>query len=328
MPSLPRLSIGLPVYNGERYLAETLECFLAQTFKDFELIISDNASTDLTPEICRSFSRRDPRIRYHRSEKNRGAVHNYNKVFALAQSPLFKWTADDDVYHPEYLQECVRILDEDREVVLAHSRVKFVDDGGREFEFDSGTGSYIDPRTGERRKPDGATVGDSDFSLVRFWQVLSGARWGTHMFGVMRREVLQKTKLLPDFAGSDRAMLAELALLGRFRCSTEILYAKRFHGRGSFSLNQGELRGWLNTDGKRYSRRVRQLRAYFGATTGKPMGLLEKAGCMALVAVHTTRTAVQAIGGKDARHAAHAFAWRLEHQVPAQKGPAGTRGRG
>jgi glycosyltransferase involved in cell wall biosynthesis len=328
MRSSPRLSIGLPVYNGERYLAETLECFLAQTFADFEIIIGDNASTDLTAEICRSFARRDARIRYHRNETNLGAIPNYNKVFALARSPFFKWTADDDMYHPRYLEACFRILDDDRHVVLAHSRTKFVDDNGQEFDVDHSEGCYIDPRTGHRRKPDSPMVADSPLALVRFWQVLSGALWGTHMFGVMRRDVLQKTQLLPDFAGSDRAMLAELALLGRFRCSGKVLYAKRFHGKASFSLNQGELRGWLNTDGRSYSRRGRQLAAYFGTPRGKPIGPLQKGGCIALVAIHSARTAMQAIGGKDGHHAANVAAWRAEGGRKSPKGPARRHGAG
>jgi glycosyltransferase involved in cell wall biosynthesis len=308
----PRLSIGLPVYNGERYLAETLDCFLSQSFDDFEIIIGDNASTDLTAEICRSFARRDARVRYHRNEVNLGAIRNYNKVFALARSPLFKWAADDDIYHWQYLEKCVRTLDDDRAVVLAHSKTKFVDDEGKEFAIDDRTGCYVDPRTGDRCRPDCPTVGDNPSALARFQQVLSGALWGTHMFGVIRREVLQRTHLLPDFAGSDRAMLAELALLGRFRCCDEALYAKRFHGKGSFSLNQREVRAWLNTDGRKYSRRVRQLKAYFGTPKGKPIGLLAKTGCVAIVAAHSAKTAMEAIAGKDARQAAYGLAWRTE----------------
>ena len=84
----PRLSIGLPVYNGERYLAEAFDCFLAQTFQDFEIIVCDNASTDRTAEICRSFAQRDPRIRYYRNEKNLGAIPNFNRVFELSRSRL------------------------------------------------------------------------------------------------------------------------------------------------------------------------------------------------------------------------------------------------
>ena len=143
-----RLSIGMPVYNGERYLAEAFDCFLAQTFQDFEIVVCDNASTDHTAEICRSYAERDPRIRYYRNEKNLGAIPNFNRVFELSQSPLFKWAAHDDLYHPRYLETCIRILDENPDVILAHSKTAFVDDRGESFPVDPATGHYVDPRTG------------------------------------------------------------------------------------------------------------------------------------------------------------------------------------
>ena len=138
----PRLSIGLPVYNGERYLAEAFDCFLAQSFQDFEIIICDNASTDRTAEICRSYAQRDPRLRYYRNEKNLGAIPNFNRVFELSRSRFFKWAAHDDLYHPRYIETCIRILDENPDVILAHSKTAFVDDRGAPFP--------VDPATGER----------------------------------------------------------------------------------------------------------------------------------------------------------------------------------
>ncbi|XIA67969.1 glycosyltransferase family 2 protein [Bradyrhizobium sp. TZ2] len=311
----PRLSIGMPIYNAERYLAEIFDCFLTQTFQDFEIIVSDNASTDRTAEICRSFAKRDPRIRYHRNGKNLGAIPNFNRAFELSRSPLFKWAAHDDLYHPRYLQSCVRILDDDPDVILAHSKTAFVDDRGEPFPIDPATGCYIDPRTGVAQTADSPMVADSPVAILRFWQVLSGACWGTHMFGVMRREVLQKTRLVPAFSGGDRAMLAELALLGRFRCSHEVLFSKRFHESASCHLSEKELVGWMSTDGKAYSRRARQLKAYFSTPQGKPVGILTKVGCVGLVAAHSVKIAAQAAAGKDARRAAHGLAWRTRNSA-------------
>lgn len=306
----PRLSVGLPVYNGERYLAETFNSFLAQTFEDFEFIVGDNASTDRTEEICRSYAERDPRIRYFRNEKNLGAIPNFNKVFEHSTAPLFKWIAHDDIYDRHYCETCIHILDDDPEVILAHSKTAFVDDRGVTFPVDPGTGNYIDPKSGAAQRADGPMIADNAVPLVRFWQVLSRARWGTHMFGIMRREILQKTNLLPNFAGSDRAMLAELALLGRFRCANEVLFSKRFHEEVSWALNQKELISWLSTDGQKYSRRVRQLKAFLSAPNGKPVGLFTKAACVSLVAVHSVKTAAQAIGRKEKRNAAQGVVWR------------------
>ena len=97
---VPRVTVGLPVRNGENFLAETLRCFLGQTFTDFEIVVSDNASTDGTADICREFAARDPRIRYLRQGANIGAAANYNAVAEAARGELFTWTAHDDLRTP------------------------------------------------------------------------------------------------------------------------------------------------------------------------------------------------------------------------------------
>jgi glycosyltransferase involved in cell wall biosynthesis len=307
---MPRLSIGLPVYNGEEFLPQALDCLLAQTFGSFEIVVSDNASTDRTSQICRDYVKRDGRIRYFRSEKNLGAVPNFNRTFELSEAPLFKWAAHDDLHHTVYLESCVRLLDDDPTAVLAHSATAFIGDDGDLFPFDSGSETYVDPKTGVRQRPDSPTIGDSPNAVERFWQVLSRARWGSHMFGVVRREALRQTKLVPNFAGGDRAMLAELALLGRFRAVPERLFFKRFHAGASWALDQRELRSFMSTDGKSYSKRTRQIRAYFSVPSGKPVGAMTKAMCTALVAAHCIKTTAQVIARKDARTAAQGRVWR------------------
>lgn len=306
----PRLAIGLPVYNGARFLADALDCFLGQTFPDFELIISDNASTDGTADLCRSYASRDPRVRYHRNERNVGAIPNFNRLVGLSDAPLFKWAANDDLYDARYLEACVGILDDDRDVVLAHSRTLFVDEAGRPFDGDPLVGRFVDPRTGVVQVADDPGIADSADSLSRFWQVLSRARWGTHMFGVIRREALARTRLIANFSGGDRAMLAELSLLGRFRCDPAPLFCKRFHADASCHLDEKEILGWLSADGQAYSRRARQLGTYLATPLGKPVGAIAKAGCVAMVAVHSARVALQAAAGKDARRAVQGLAWR------------------
>jgi len=101
----PRLCIGLPVYNGEEYLAQAVESVLGQTFDDFRLIISDNASTDGTEEICRSYAQRDSRVEYHRVGENRGAAWNFNRVVGLADSEYFQWATHDDVWAHLYAND-------------------------------------------------------------------------------------------------------------------------------------------------------------------------------------------------------------------------------
>ena len=98
MNAVPRLTVGLPVYNGEKYLAESLDALLGQSYGDFELIISDNASTDATEAICREYAAKDPRITYLRQPANIGATPNHNFVFEQSHTELFKWASYDDLY--------------------------------------------------------------------------------------------------------------------------------------------------------------------------------------------------------------------------------------
>jgi glycosyltransferase involved in cell wall biosynthesis len=323
---LPRLSIGLPVYNGEQFLAQALDCLLAQTFGNFEIIVSDNASTDRTAQISRAYADRDARVRYLRNDANLGAIANYNRTFALSSAPLFKWAAHDDLHHSHYLEKCVRLLDEDQTVLLAHSATAFIDDKGQAFPLDPDTGTYVDPKTGLRQMPDSPAIGDSRSAVSRFWHVLARARWGSHMFGVIRRDALRQTGLLPNFAGSDRVMLAELALLGRFRAVPERLFLKRFHGGGSWALNQRELKSFLGSGGKAYSRRARQIKSYFAAPRGKPISAATKAICTALTAAHCVKTTARAITRGDARDAARASRWRHQAHDSVQRIPGAAPG--
>src|SRR3569833_3827425 len=127
----PLLSIGLFVYNGERFLAETLDSLLAQTWTDYELIISDNGSTDGTPAICEHYASLDKRIRYYRSPTNRGAGWNIRRGDSLATGKYFKWAACDDLYEPTFLQACVEALEGIEGYVLAHAKTRVIDAEGK-----------------------------------------------------------------------------------------------------------------------------------------------------------------------------------------------------
>ena len=140
----PTVSIGLPVHNGAAFLAEAIESIPAQTFTDFELVISDNASTDRTPEICRSYTAADGRIRYYRQEANIGAARNYNVVFQRSSGKYFKWAAHDDLIRPTYLARCVAALEADPEAVLCHSIVEIAGPGMREI-YDRRASAPADP---------------------------------------------------------------------------------------------------------------------------------------------------------------------------------------
>ena len=147
------VSVGIPVYNGERYLAETLDSLLAQTLTEFEIVISDNASTDRTPEICRCYQAKDCRIRYSRNDQNIGEAPNFNRAVELSRAPLFHGGAYDDLYEPSFLERCVDALERDPGVVLSHTRTKLIGDEGELLLFDRERDCYIDSY-GRKGRPD------------------------------------------------------------------------------------------------------------------------------------------------------------------------------
>lgn len=211
MNTIPRLSIGLPVYNGERYLAESLDALLGQTFEDYELIISDNASTDSTEDICRSYAARDGRIHYVRQATNIGACPNHNHTFHLARGELFKWASYDDLYGRDLLRSCVEALDARPEVVLAHSHEAIIDGTARithtvDYPLDT----------------------DVESAPQRFRSLLF-AVGGDDFYGVVRSDVLRRTPLNDSYHHSDRTLVAELALAGRFHQVPEVMFFRRDH---------------------------------------------------------------------------------------------------
>jgi glycosyltransferase involved in cell wall biosynthesis len=215
----PRLTIGLPVYNGERFLAQTVRTLLAQTFSEFELIIGDNASTDRTGEIARELVAVDSRVRYVRNERNLGLAGNYNALFRRASGELFKWAPADDYYAPRYLECCVRALDEDRGAVLAYARTQFVDEDGRALDVH-------DPGWDVR----------SEDPAERLLYAIRANHWVNSVIGVIRRDALARTRLHPVHAGGDYVLLGELSLLGKFIEVREPLFFRRLHPEASSQM--------------------------------------------------------------------------------------------
>ena len=209
----PKLSIGLPVYNGEKYVSAALESLLDQDFEDFELIISDNASTDATEEICRNYAARDPRVRYYRNVSNLGSARNYRRVFELARGELFKWVAHDDLYHQRLLGRCVEVFESAQpSVVLAYPRVDLIDEHGKVL------GRAPDSVECMGRRP-----------YVRFAHVLLNVSYAYPVFGLARAECLRKTRLTGAVPYWDETLLAELALYGEIVEIPEVLAQQRCH---------------------------------------------------------------------------------------------------
>lgn len=209
----PRVSVGIPVYNGENYLAEALDSLLAQTFTDFEIIVSDNASTDSTEEIVQTYMARTPKIRYYRNETNLGAAKNYNVLVTYAQGEYFKWMAHDDLIAPTYLEKCVAVLDQDPSYILAYTRGIEIDAQGQEI----------------KRHPPIEKL-DSVHAPTRFFGHVCTRRVHQNtVFGVIRTAVLCQTQMIGAFSSSDRVLNGELALHGRFYEAPEYLFIKRNH---------------------------------------------------------------------------------------------------
>jgi glycosyltransferase involved in cell wall biosynthesis len=209
--SVPRLTIGLPVYNGERILGEALDALLGQTYEDFELIVSDNASTDGTADICRRYAEQDSRIRYVRQPRNIGLVPNHIYLMEQARGELFKWASYDDLYARDLLTRCVEALDDDPDVVLAHSWSAMIDGSGNV------TGTF------EHR-----VVVDSPRAPERFRSMLFDG-WDDHAYGVIRTRVLRQMTRRGSYHFADRTLNTELALYGRFHLVPDWLYFRREH---------------------------------------------------------------------------------------------------
>ena len=130
-----KVSIGMPIYNGEKYLSGALDSLLNQDFKDFEIIISDNASTDYTQRVCLDYSARDKRIKYYKSEVNKGAIWNFNQTFMLSRGEYFMWASCHDIWKPAYISRCVEVLEQESAVVLCYSSADCIGTDGKRKEI-------------------------------------------------------------------------------------------------------------------------------------------------------------------------------------------------
>jgi glycosyltransferase involved in cell wall biosynthesis len=218
----PRVTLGLPVFNGERYLHDLLRCLLNQSFSDFELIISDNASTDATDRICREFAQRDGRIRYSRNEQNTGLAANHNRVFSLSRGEFFKWVAHDDEYLPQMIERCIEVFDSaPRSVCVVYTQCETIDERSNSIGIRSDLVENRDTRPHRR--------------LAHFLRNLSVYNF---TFGLIRSEVLRRTSGYGRFPMSDGILFAELAMLGELREIPEPLLRLRIHSGRSFQAHR------------------------------------------------------------------------------------------
>ena len=267
---IPKVTIGLPVHNGERYLPAAIRSLLDQTWTDFELIISDNASTDGTEAICRAEAESDERVRYYRHGQNRGAVWNFTEVANLARGEYFKWASADDACAPTFIERCVEALDSDTSVVCCHTKTLAIDqDGYVLHRYDPTHGHTTGWGQGIRG------IAESPHAHRRFRDVLLSAGWNVRSYGMFRARSLRQVEPLRSFCGSEKILMAELSLLGRYFEAPEALFHWRVHPDSLGARPEQEKLALVHGA----LLRIRCFFGYAGTISRSPVSLLDKALC-------------------------------------------------
>jgi glycosyltransferase involved in cell wall biosynthesis len=292
---VPRITIGMPVFNGEKFIRATVDSLLAQSFSDFELIVSDNASTDGTEQICRDYAARDPRFIYVRNSRNLGPAANYNVSLDLARSELFKWCAADDVYGPDCLKRLIEALDANPDAVASYARTKIIDE----------TGQYVRDYDYELK-----------LSTARPWQRLAALIFVQHrhhgaheIWSVVRLAKLREAGHKQALVRADSVLLVRLALLGKMLLLDEFHFFNRDHAkRSSRYLGKREVRAdsklsaWLGVGplpngewwdeslkGKILFPDWRVMQQYHLAISKTRMGLFDKISCYIVFAMYVVK---------------------------------------
>ena len=269
---MPRVSIGIPVFNGENFLEDAIRSVLAQSYQDLELVIADNASTDRTAEIGRDFAASDGRVRYLRNERNLGAAPNYNLVWEQSRGSLFKWLSHDDRILPEFVAQTVAALDAEPDAVLANGLVEYIDAQGKVFaHYPSVLGAAGGPSPAQRF----AAMVLRSHSCVDF-------------FGMVRREAMQGSLLHASFHGGDRAFLAQMALRGRLLQLQRPLVQMREH-QSRYTRNQADARDrllWHDSSLKRAATMptLHLYRQYFHLVQQEQLSPAERRRCLLVLA--------------------------------------------
>lgn len=271
---MAKLTIGMPVYNAESYISQALESLVKQSFQDMEIIISDNASTDRTFEICRDYSHQYPMITVHRNTSNIGAAANFNLVFHMAKSEYFKWASYDDICDKEFVKRCVDVLDSNKEVVLCYTRAKKIDEHGNcvgEYSMFLNT--------------------MSDRFHERFQDLIDKRHSCIQIFGVFRSDVLKKTHLIGNYLGADRVLLGEVGLMGKIYEIPDSLFFRRDHPTTTMKMSEEERLAWFDPK-QRYSKTFPNIKILFEhvkVVHNSELSNLNKCYCLKPIYVHIRR---------------------------------------
>jgi glycosyltransferase involved in cell wall biosynthesis len=274
--------VGIPVYNGENYIAEALASLEAQDCADFEVIIGDNGSTDGTCAICERFAEEHPWVTYLRSDTNRGAAWNFNRLVEPSRGEYFMWMAHDDLLAPSLIRKAAQVLDDRPGAVLCSAGVQAID----------GQGVPIRPWTvsGPRwsRSP-----------AIRFGDAIRDPLYH-YSFAMIRRSTLMTTRLFGNFLAADGVLLAELALRGNFAEILEPLFFNRMHPQRSTRANTSALERLAWYDPEFHGRVAfpgwRLLKEYFRAIQLAPIDSVSK-GRATMELLGWSITSIEWLGG-------------------------------
>ena len=214
----PLVSVAMPVYNGEPYIADAIRCVLNQTYNHLELVISDNASTDNTEQICREFAEKDDRVVYVRNSSNIGAAKNYNQAFRRTSGPYFRWHNADDLCSSRLHELCLAVLMDNPDTVLCYGKTVIINGEGKVIEDYDDNLHLRQEKASDRFK--------AFFKQVGLTNVI---------YGLMRRSAMEKTMLMGNgtFFASDNNFMAEMSLFGKFYELSEPLFSRRMHMQAS-----------------------------------------------------------------------------------------------
>ncbi len=216
---IPLVSIGLPVFNGEMYLKSALDSLLEQSYRNLEIIVCDNASTDATSEILKGYLAKDERIHYYRQKENLGAAKNYNIAFEKSSGKYFKWAAHDDILDKQYVERCVLELEKDDNLVLVQPRTGQIDGRG-----DSTGHDYV-------KSAD--IIDENCADYPQYKRLIRDKGSWTRIFGLIRSDALKDSPLIANYVGSDLTLLGELGLKGKVRDIDDVLFWRREHANTS-----------------------------------------------------------------------------------------------
>jgi glycosyltransferase involved in cell wall biosynthesis len=269
----PLVSIGIPVYNGERLIGQALQALLAQTYDHLELVISDNSSTDRTGEICQEYAAKDPRIKYFRNAANIGIYANYRRVVALATGDYFMWAAVDDLKPSTAIQECVRALLDNQRAVMAHGMILVRTAAGLNLVEYANTVDAMESNAGAR--------------IRKFTRAI---QHNGMFYGLYRREALTRA-ILGNHLGQDYLLCLQMCLLGEIayvKSPTMICRERKAIASSSPMYREAPLTlNHLLTANRIYRRKcwtVLLRGSYYVATVGK-LGGLER---LAAIVAHLT----------------------------------------